>query len=142
MKCGYDAMGGTVVAQVVCLLCLAAGQAIPPGMAEPLTKMAERMAKVPHTAGVEDKLRAQAKGGLAGTFIQYVQLCLLCYMFLPDPQRTWILSRRGNDGSMTLHVEERTDTLCSVVLWGGGGGVVSLLGRCSPLWFNGVYLVF
>lgn len=39
------------VAVVACVLGLACGQVVPNGMAEPLTKMAERMAKVPRTRG-------------------------------------------------------------------------------------------
>lgn len=52
-------MAFKVVACVVCVLGLARGQVVPPGMAEPLTKMAERMARVPKTGGVEGQLRAR-----------------------------------------------------------------------------------
>jgi hypothetical protein len=45
--------------------------------------MAERMAKVPHTSGVEGNLRSQAKGKLAGSFVRFEK-----------------------DGTMNLHVVE------------------------------------
>ena len=57
---------------VVSLLGLSCGQVVPPGLSDPLTKMAERMTKVPRTSGVEGKLREQAKSKIAGSFLRCV----------------------------------------------------------------------
>lgn len=63
-----------VLASVLCMMGVCKGSVIPPGLSEPLTKMAEEMAKLSHGNGraVQAQLEADAKSRLAGqlSFLQ------------------------------------------------------------------------